>query len=229
MRTWLLSILVLMYSFVQSQNQSWLGMELSYKPIKKIKIEFGVQHRMNGFSTWNQSLADGKLSVKAIQGIDVFCGYRYGISPNKQSALDLKTTTYRHRTSLGIGMSPMDWINKKSRLSIGISSQIQWSQRKFNRDRSIFRTKFNAKYDIRNFPLTPFASWEYFYDFKRDITYTENEIIISGGTSAFRWFGGMEIELPKSQTIQLGLGHRKGYLSNQSNLIFDLTYLIAIK
>lgn len=229
MRTWLLSSIVLLYTIGHCQYQSWLGFELSYKPIKKIKIELGIQQRMHGISIWNQTLVDSKLSTKTVKGIEVFCGYRYGISPNMESALDLKSTTYRHRTSLGVDFSPMDWINKKSRLSFGLSSQIQWSERKFNRDRSMLRTKVNAKYDIKSFPLTPFASWEYFYDFKRDITYAEQEVIIHGGTSAFRWFGGAEIELPKSQKIQLALGQRKMFLSSQNIWIFDLKYLIAIK
>jgi hypothetical protein len=57
----------------------------------------------------------------------------------------------------------------------------------------------------------------------------ENEILITGGTSAFRSFGGFAVELPKSQTMELAIGRRKNYLSNQVNWIIDLNYSLSIK
>ena len=84
-------------------------------------------------------------------------------------------------------------------------------------------------YDIKNFPISPFFSWEYFYNFHRDITYTANEIIISGGTNAFRSFVGMEIELPKKQAIKLAVGRRTNYLSGQVRWIYSLNYSLSIK
>ena len=93
--------------------------------------------------------------------------------------------------------------------------------------KDIARTYF--KYDINDFPLSPFVNWEYFYDKTRDITYMDNEILITGGTSAIRSFGGFAVELPKSQTMELAIGRRKNYLSNQVNWIIDLNYSLSIK
>ena len=229
MRYLLVGITLLSQSIGYSQYQSWVGADLSFKPIKKTKVELGVQQRMNGINAWNRTFLSGKLNYKVFPGVSFFGGYRFGISPNPQSAIDLKSITYRHRTALGIEINPIDWINDKSRLSFGINGQWQWSQSKFNRDRQVIRTKISVKYDINDFPLSPFVNWEYFYDKTRDITYMENEILITGGTSAFRSFGGFAVELPKSQTIELAIGRRKNYLSNQVNWIIDLNYSLSIK
>jgi hypothetical protein len=35
--------------------------------------------------------------------------------------------------------------------------------------------------------------------------------------------------LPKSQTMELAIGRRKNYLSNQVNWIIDLNYSLSIK
>lgn len=229
MRNFIFGVALLSHCIGFSQYQSWIGADLSIKPIKKTRIELGIQQRMNGINTWNRTFFSGKLNYKILPGISLFGGYRFGILPNSQSAIDLKTITYRHRTAIGIELDPIDWINDKSRFSLGINGQWQWSQSKFNRDRHVIRTKISAKYDIKDFPLTPFINWEYFYDKTRDISYMEDEILISGGTSAFRGFGGVEVELSKAQRIELALGRRKNFLSNQVNWIIDLNYSLSIK
>ncbi|MEY3049064.1 MAG: hypothetical protein RL365_1102 [Bacteroidota bacterium] len=229
MRYLLVGITLLSQSIGYSQYQSWVGADFSFKPIKKTKIELGIQQRMNGVNSWNRTFLSGKFNYKAFTGISVYGGYRYGISPNLHSAIDLKTITYRHRTDLGIEIEPIDWINKKSRLSFNINGQWQLTQRKFKRDRQVIRTKISVKYDIKGFPLSPFVNWEYFYNKTRDITYMEHEILITGGTAAFRSFGGFAVELPKSQTIKFAVGRRKNYLSNKVNWIIDLNYSLSIK
>ena len=151
MRYLLVGFTLLSQSIGYSQYQSWVGADLSFKPIKKTKVELGVQQRMNGINAWNRTFLSGKLNYKVFSGVSFFGGYRFGISPNPQSAIDLKTITYRHRTALGIEINPIDWINDKSRLSFGINGQWQWSQSKFNRDRKVIRTKISVKYDINDF------------------------------------------------------------------------------
>jgi hypothetical protein len=213
----------------QAQYQTWYGVELGFKPVKKTKVELGLQHRMNGIKEWSRSYVQAKFHVKVVDGVQLFSGYRFGLLPNSNSDLDLNPTTYRHRTALGITINPTDWMLDKTRLSFGLTAQMQWNRAKFSRERTVFRSKVNAKYDIEHFPLSPFISGEYFYDFKRDISYTEDEVLIEGGTKAFRWFGGFEIELPKSHSFQLALGKRTAFLSNRSYWIASLTYHVRIQ
>jgi hypothetical protein len=224
----LLILILGWHVLAQAQYQTWYGVDLDFKPVKKTKIELGIQHRMNGIKEWSRSYLQAKFHVKVVDGIHVFSGYRFGLLPNSNSDLDLLPTTYRHRTALGIVINPTDWMDN-ARLRIGLTAQMQWNRARFARERTVFRSKIHAKYDIEDFPLSPFISTEYFYDFKRDISYTEDEVLIEGGTSAFRWFGGFEIELPKSHSFQLALGKRTAFLSNRSYWIASVTYQMSIK
>ena len=212
-----------------SQYQSWIGADFTFKPLKKTKVELGIENRNIGITQWNRTFVKAKVSYKILQGVTLFSGYRIGLAPNNQSALDLKEKTFLHRPALGIELNPMDWVNDQSRFSLGITNQLQWNRGKFLRPNTVFRSKLSAMYDIKNFPISPFVSWEYFYNFHRDITYTANEIIISGGTNAFRSFVGMEIELPKKQAIKLAAGRRTNYLSGQVRWIYSLNYSLSIK
>lgn len=211
-----------------SQHRTWLGVEMNLKPIKKTKLSLEFQHRMQGFTNWNRSFIEAKYAAKVYSGVSIFTSQRVGINQNPYSSLDLKTTTYHFRTAVGIELKPVNWFTDKSRFRIGICEQIQLNQWKFERNNNIFRSKISVKYDFKDFPLTPFVNWEHFYDFNRDITYLENEIIISGGTAALRSFGGCIIELPKSQEVQISLGRNKDYLREIPRMILAVKYSVNI-
>jgi hypothetical protein len=106
---------------------------------------------------------------------------------------------------------------------------MQWTQRKFQRSNTVLRSKVSAKYDIKDFPLTPFIQWEHFYDFQRDITYMADEIRIEGGTAAFRTFAGCIVELPKAQELQVSVGRRKNFLRENPQWILSLKYSVNLK
>lgn len=226
-RTYFLAIFLPFWGI--SQHQTWLGAEINLKPVKKTKLTFSAQHRMNGFSEWNRTFLEGKFSAKAVQGIHVFAGQRFGISPNRHSSIDLKATTYLYRTAIGIELNPVDWFLDKSRFHLGITEQMQWAHRKFQRSNTVLRSKVSAKYDIKDFPMTPFIQWEHFYDFQRDITYTGAEVLIDGGTAAFRSFGGCIIELSKTQELQVSVGRRKNFLRENPQWILSLKYSVNLK
>lgn len=212
-----------------SQHQTWLGAEFNFKPIKKTKLSLGVQHRMNGFSEWNRTFLEGKFSAKVVSGVHVFAGQRLGICPNPQSSIDLKATTYRYRSAIGIELNPVDWFKEKARFHLGITEQMQWTQRKFQRSNTVLRSKVSAKYDLEDFPLTPFIQWEHFYDFHRDITYMAEEIRIDGGTAAFRTFAGCIVELPKAHELQVSVGRRKNFLRENPQWILAVKYSVNLK
>lgn len=224
----ILGLILGLFLPIYSQTQSWMGLELSIKPIKRTKIEIGVQHRMVGLGQWNRTFIQEKFQFKVVPGVSLFASHRLGIFPNSNSALDLKTRAYSNRISLGMELNPWEWINPKSRFVLGIANQMQWNQYKFRRPSVMLRTRINVKYDINNFPLSPFISWEHFYDLKRDITYMESEVIIDGGTTAFRSFGGIEIEISKKQSLDLSVGRRKNYLNDQRTWIINLNYSLRL-
>ena len=67
MRYLLVGITLLSQSIGYSQYQSWVGADLSFKPIKKTKVELGVQQRMNGINAWNRTFLSVKLNYKVTQ------------------------------------------------------------------------------------------------------------------------------------------------------------------
>lgn len=225
----LFSLTVLIGFQTFSQYQSWIGMDLSYKALKKVGLDIGVQHRLNGMNNWNKSLFSSAVSINVANGFKPFVSFRLGIYPNKYSALNLKENSQSTRFSLGIESNIMEWIDEKSRLKIGITVQQQWNSYTFNRSSSNTKTELGIKYDIQDFPLSPYFSFNHYYNWKRDIIYTEDEVIISSGTQAFRYFLGFDIELPKEQIIQICIGKRDNYLSGSQYWIGSLKYKLTIK
>jgi len=228
MRHLLLVLLLALHFSGQSQMQTWLGVSCSFKPIKKTEISIGLQQRYFDFTAYNKSLLSAELAVKVIKGIKPFIGFRMGLSPNSNSDLNQKKWGFSQRYIAGLDFSFVDWFNEKSRLNIGYTIQNQWNTTSFKRNSSVLRNKLGIKYDIKNFPLSPFVNAEHYYNWKRDITYTIDEVLITGGTTAFRYFIGFDIELPKAQIIQISLGKKNLFLNNNDYWIGSIKYKLQI-
>jgi DUF1365 family protein len=89
----------------------------------------------------------------------------------------------------------------------------------------MLRNRLTFKHDIKDFFLSPFVSIEHFYRWNRDVIYREDEINITGGTSALRYFIGTELEITKKQRIVLSIGLRESILNNR-NYLFRLNYKV---
>jgi hypothetical protein len=50
-----------------------------------------------------------------------------------------------------------------------------------------------------------------------------------GGTDAFRYFVGFDIELPKAQVIQISLGKKNLFLNDKDYWIGSVKYKLQIK
>jgi hypothetical protein len=92
----------------------------------------------------------------------------------------------------------------------------------------MLRNKILFKHDVKDFPLSPFVSVEHFYRWNRDIVYADDEIIISGGTNAMRYFIGTDVEISKKQRLMISLGLRDRILSTNYNLILRVNYKLDI-
>jgi hypothetical protein len=86
---------------------------------------------------------------------------------------------------------------------------------------SIWRNKISLSYDVKDFPLTPIISAEHFYRWNANVVYTPTEVIVSGATVQWRYFTGVEIELPKKQSIKVQIGLRQRASGNQTLLRFS--------
>jgi hypothetical protein len=74
---------------------------------------------------------------------------------------------------------------------------------------SIWRNKLSLNYDIKNFPFSPLISAEHFYRWNANVVYTPTEVLVTGATVQWRYFVGLEIELPKNQSLKIQVGLRE--------------------
>lgn len=221
--------ITLFFSFsCGAQFQTWVGAEFNFKPSKKTSFSLGLQQRQNNLTSWNRTLLNTGFSFKPITGINSFTEYRCSAQSNPHPELNFKNLYYKHRWSLGIDFSIIDWIDKSARFKLDWTIQQQWTIGVFQRENSITRNKILILYDINNFILSPFISVEHFYNWKRDIVYTVDDILITGGTSNNRCFAGFEIEISKKQALQVGMGIQKNYLSGKKIYIANLKYKVDI-
>jgi hypothetical protein len=107
-------------------------------------------------------------------------------------------------------------------LSWTITQQLDNFQ--FKRNGSVLRNKIMFKHDIKDFFLSPFVSAEHFYRWNRDVVYSDDGVIISGGTAALRYFVGTEVEINKNQRFLIGLGFKDVFMTQNSNYILRLNY-----
>jgi hypothetical protein len=59
------------------------------------------------------------------------------------------------------------------------------------------------------------VSAEHFYRWNANVVYTPTEVLVSGATVQWRYFAGMEIELPKKQSVKIQVGLRQRSSGNQ--------------
>lgn len=207
----------------------WTGVEANIKLAKHLETKIGYEYRRDNIIGFNKSLATVQLSYELVPGIKTLIKYRNAVFPNTHSALDLKTNSISNRFACGLNISFLELFGAKSkRLVIQWTGQQQWEAFKFQRNKSILRNKFQIKYDIKNFKLTPYASTELFYSWNRDVIYGLNSISIQSGMNSFRHFIGFELELSKRQSLDVGFGMREQYLTKTKSNIIRLTYKVNL-
>jgi len=222
--------LLFMGHFCMAQsNHLWTGVEGNIKLAKHLETKIGYEYRRDNIIGFNKSLATVQLSYELVPGIKTLIKYRNAVFPNTHSALDLKTISLSNRFACGLNISFLELFGAKSkRLAIQWTGQQQWENFKFQRNRSILRNKFQIKYDIKNFKLTPYASTELFYSWKRDVIYGIKSISTESGMNSFRHFVGFEVELSKRQSLDVGFGIREQYLNKTKSNILRLTYKVNL-
>ena len=210
-----------------SQVSTWMGIGVSHSFHKLFNADLGYEYRLKNTSEFDKSNVELKFSQNWYKGIETFVKYRNSIVGNRNSALNLKPFTYDNRVSFGLDISFLKFLDiKRTKLNWVITQQFDSYQ--FKRNSSMLRNKILFKHDVKDFPLSPFISVEHFYRWNRDIVYADDEIIISGGTNAWRYFIGTDIEISKKQRLMLSLGFRDRILSTNDAFILRINYKISI-
>jgi hypothetical protein len=204
-----------------------MGIGISHSFHKMFNTELGYEYRLKNTREFDKSNVELKFSQNWSKGIETFVKYRNSIVSNRNSALNLKSFAYDNRVSFGIDISFLRFLDiKRTKLNWVMAQQFDSYQ--FKRNSSMLRNKILFKHDVKDFPLSPFVSVEHFYRWNRDIVYADDEIIISGGTNAWRYFIGTDIEISKKQRLMISLGLRDRSLSTNDSFIFRLNYKFTL-
>lgn len=153
----LTSFLVVFWGGVKAQDvenelQPRLGLELSYSPLKDLKLNLVPEMRFEDNFELDRFLIEGGVSYELLKYIEVGGTYRFGINPRES-----KVTDYYHRYSLNItGKYKFDRFKTSLRLRYSNDADDEILDEEF------FRYKAMVKYDIRNCKITPLAAIEAF-------------------------------------------------------------------
>lgn len=207
-----------------AQLSIWTGASFNKSLGKIFSLEAGYEYRLKNTREFDKSNVEGKFAQNWTRGIETFVKYRNSIENNRNSGLNSKIYTYNNRLSVGLDVSFLRLadVSKRTKLSWTITQQMDNYQ--FKRNSSVLRNKITFRQDIKNFMLSPFGSVEHFYRWNRDVVYTDDEVVISGGTTAVRYFVGTEVELTKKQRLVIGFGFRDVFMKQNSNYILRLNY-----
>ena len=210
---------ILLWSSISfGQTGLWMDASLSKKWNKTQSSGIGIGNRQNLGLGFDRLFLDAGHQVRVIDGLQITAAYRLGLN-EKGDQLVIAGDRFSQRFQLGIKLSVLDAFDfGPKRLSLNWSSIQQWGMQVGQTTSSIWRNKISLSYDVKDFPLTPIMSIEHFYQWNANVVYTPTEVIVSAATVQWRYFTGVEIELPKKQTVKVQVGLRQRSSGNQTLL-----------
>jgi len=207
--------ILLWSSFSFGQTGLWMDISLAKKWNKNQSSGIGIGNRQNLGLGFDRIFLDAGHQVRILDGLQITAAYRLALN-EKGDQLVLAGDRLSQRFQLGFKLSILDAFDiGPKRLSLSWASIQQWGVQVGQTTSSVWRNKMSLGYDVKDFPLTPIMSMEHFYQWNATIVYTPTEVLVSGATVQWRYFAGMEIELPKKQSVKIQVGLRQRSSGNQ--------------
>lgn len=139
---------------VENEFQSRIGLDLSYKPIKKIKLSFTPEMRFDENFSLDKYLFEGGVEYKPVKFLELEAIYRFAVNLR-----DNKDTEYANRYSFGAtAKKEFGRFEPSFRLRYGNDADDAEDDEEF------MRFKAKLKYDIANCKITPFVATEAFQE-----------------------------------------------------------------
>jgi hypothetical protein len=221
MRKYVLYISSFFILQANAQRGLWMDAGITKKWNKNQSSEIGIGNRQNLGLGFDRIFLDAGHQGQLLDGLQIEASYRLALN-EKGDQFVLSGNRLSQRIQLGFKLSILDAFDiGPKRLSLSWSSTQQWRLSLVQGTSSIWRNKLSLDYDVKDFPLTPLMSVEHFYQWNANVVYTPTEVLISGATVQWRYFAGVEIELPKKQSIKIQAGLRQRSSGNQPLLRFS--------
>jgi hypothetical protein len=207
---------ILLWSSISfGQTGLWMDISFAKKWNKNQSSGIGIGNRQNLGLGFDRIFLDASHEMQLIDGLQIEAAYRL-VLKEKGDRFVFAGNRLSQRIQLGLKLSILDAFDiGPKRLSLSWSSTQQWGIQVGKQTSSVWRNKMSLSYDVKNFPLTPIMSVEHFYQWNANIVYTPTEVLVSGATVQWRYFAGMEIELPKKQSVKIQAGLRQRASGNQ--------------
>ncbi len=189
---------------VENQFETRTEVELSFKPLKNLKLTFIPELRFDENLALDKYLFEGEADYKLAKYLSVGTTYRLVVNPR-----DTKDTEYFNRFGFNITA-------KKEIGRFEPAFRVEYSNYADDEitDKEFLRYKASVKYDIKNFKLTPFVAAEAFQDLSGSQLYK------------MRYATGFDYKLFKNN--YLGAAYKLDYYNNEykNKHIFSVGYKI---
>jgi hypothetical protein len=201
---------ILFYCQIASaQTGIWLDAGITKKWNKSFKTTFEIGERQNLGVGFDRLYIEVGPAYQVLDGVKITGAYRL-VSNEKGDQFVLQADRLSQRFQIGTDISILDAFDiGPKRLDLSWNSTQQWSMQTGKQMSSIWRNKLSLSYDIKKSPFTPVFSAEHFYRWNANVVYTPTEVLVTGATVQWRYFIGIQIELPKKQSLKLQVGLRE--------------------
>ena len=189
---------------VENELQTRTELELSFKPVKKLKLTFMPQLRFDEDFSLDRYLFETGAEYKPLKFMELGAAYRFVVNPR-----DTKSTEYFNRYSFSATA-------KKEFGRFEPAFRLRYSNYADDdiTDKNFIRYKASLKYDIANCKLTPFVASELFQQAD------------GGGLYKMRYSTGLNYKLFKNN--YLGVSYKFDYYNTEylNKHIISLGYKI---
>jgi Protein of unknown function (DUF2490) len=225
---YILFLLISANTFIHlGQWQYWGGIGITKKTALDIKASGTIEYRHEVGNGFDQLNLKPEISRKIVKGVDGGIEYRLAIKPNNSNNAN-SNFIGQQRFGLELSFSPLKWTEVNKRWSLGIDFKQQWNWRVTSRDLSILRTKLSGSYDVKDSPIGPYFSTEWFYCWNQDLIYGVDEITPVPGNRAWRTFAGITIETSKKSSLKLLAGVNRRIDKGSQQFILNLAYSLSL-
>jgi hypothetical protein len=205
-------------------------LKASFKPVKKIQLETGVQARVNltekSYSSTNWFVG---TSFEITKGIRSGFAYRNAFSSNDFALLDGKQFSFQNRFQLFLKVAPTDFGKGNDLFSIDLRSMMQFDQSKFEENEWTWRNKLTFEPKLKSKFLKPYVAAEFMYGLNQNQYFIGNEFVRASQWNEFRYTIGTSLKLGGGNNLDLGVMYRDYPADKKSDLALLLTFEHAFK
>ncbi len=175
---------------IETDFQTRTSLDLSFKPIKKLKLSFTPELRFDENFSLDKYLFEGGAEYKVLKFLELGASYRFGVNPR-----DNKDTEYFNRFSFG-ATAKKDFSRFESAFRLRYTNDADDGTSSEN----YMRYKASVDYNIRKTKITPFVAVEAFQQ------------LSDAGLYKMRYAAGIDYKLFKKNYI--GVDYKFDYYLN---------------